>query len=339
MDKVINLGIPHIGEQIFASIDTHHVVQFLQVSKTWRVIAEKVLNTKDRHGRNAFYLACNNGNDHHVQLMLENSDNIDVDSKDNLGQTPFYRACRCGQASIVSILLDHADTKQIDLNAKENDWSISPFAVACYFGHKDVAKSLLDYTGKTSIDFNAIDKKEKTSFNRAYESGSTELVKMLLLDYAVEKKLDLGLNHTLSLICKLPQTIRDLLHRPRLCLIDGHWRLNFKVAASGRNILGNSNEGPVKLLLEFSEKRDTANHSDNVRTALIQACKFEQRNIVNVILTHAEEKNIQIDYKTLLDVAMKNDMHLSQGVKDMLAVLAENQPSSKRRKTSDNIQK
>ena len=43
MDKVINLGIPHIGERIFGSFDTPGLKNFLEVSETWKVLAENVL--------------------------------------------------------------------------------------------------------------------------------------------------------------------------------------------------------------------------------------------------------------------------------------------------------
>ena len=268
MDKVINLWIPHVGEQIFGNNDTHDVLQFRQVSKTWKVIAEKVLNTKDRHGKNAFYLACQNGNDHNVRLMLENSDNIYVDARDKQGRTPFWIACRYGQTSIVSMLLDHADTKQIDLNDKENDWSISPFAVACYFGHKDVAKSLLDYTGKTSIDFNARDKKKKTPFIRACESGSTELVK-LLLDCAKEKKLNC--RYSMRVYACFQRPIADILFYVKPCLYLGNWRLHLVWAVTRLS----EEEDLIKVLLEFSEKKDAANHAENVKIAFEKACENE----------------------------------------------------------------
>ena len=270
MDKVINLWIPHVGEQIFSNIDTLQAVQFLQVSKAWRVIAEKVLNTKDRHGRNAFYLACKNGNDHHVRLMLENSDNIDVDARRNSGWTPFFRACRYGQTSIVSMLLDHADTKRIDLNVSKNSWFITPFAVACYFGHKDVAKLLLDYKGKTRIDFNARNKKKKTPFIRACETGSAEVVK-LLLDYATEKKLDCS--HPMRVYGYFQRPIADILFHVKPCLYSGNWR--FRIGWAVTESCGSSKEDLIKVLLEFSEKKDAANHAENVKIAFEKACENE----------------------------------------------------------------
>ena len=43
MDKVINLGIPHVGEHIFESIDTPGLFNCLGVSQTWKELAENVL--------------------------------------------------------------------------------------------------------------------------------------------------------------------------------------------------------------------------------------------------------------------------------------------------------
>ena len=43
MDKVINLGIPHISELIFESIDTPELFQCALVSETWKILAESDL--------------------------------------------------------------------------------------------------------------------------------------------------------------------------------------------------------------------------------------------------------------------------------------------------------
>ena len=42
MDKIINLGIPHVAEQIFESIETQELIECLKVSETWKVLAENV---------------------------------------------------------------------------------------------------------------------------------------------------------------------------------------------------------------------------------------------------------------------------------------------------------
>ena len=43
MDKVINPGIPHVGEQVFESLETDDLIQCLEVSQTWKFLAENVL--------------------------------------------------------------------------------------------------------------------------------------------------------------------------------------------------------------------------------------------------------------------------------------------------------
>ena len=43
MEKVINRGIPHVGEKIFRSVDTNGLIQCLSVSSTWKELAENVL--------------------------------------------------------------------------------------------------------------------------------------------------------------------------------------------------------------------------------------------------------------------------------------------------------
>ena len=43
MEKVINLRLPHVGEQVFESIDTDGLIQLFEVSTTWKVLAQNVL--------------------------------------------------------------------------------------------------------------------------------------------------------------------------------------------------------------------------------------------------------------------------------------------------------
>ena len=58
IDKVINLGIPHVGELIFESIDTQGLFQFALVSETWKILAENVLI---KRWKGKMFEACRNG--------------------------------------------------------------------------------------------------------------------------------------------------------------------------------------------------------------------------------------------------------------------------------------
>ena len=58
LDKVINLGIPHVGELIFESIDTPGLIKCLEVSETWKELAENVLI---KRWKGKMLEACKNG--------------------------------------------------------------------------------------------------------------------------------------------------------------------------------------------------------------------------------------------------------------------------------------
>ena len=66
---IINLGIPHVGEQIFSSLDTDELIQFLEVSEPWKILIENVL-FKRWKGR--ILEACTDGKTHVVKILLSN---------------------------------------------------------------------------------------------------------------------------------------------------------------------------------------------------------------------------------------------------------------------------
>ena len=68
MEKVINIGIPHVAEQIFESIDTPGLIKCLEVSQTWKFLAENVLI---KRWKGKMFEACQNGETKVVQLLLE----------------------------------------------------------------------------------------------------------------------------------------------------------------------------------------------------------------------------------------------------------------------------
>ena len=193
MDKVINLGIPHVGELIFKSIDTPRLFQCVLVSDTWKFMVETVLikrwkgrmleacisgetkvvqlllvccnseesglNARDEYGRNPFMFACCNGHKDVVQLFLDHSDRIDLNARSKSGKTAFMWACVFGHKDVVQLLLDHSD--RIDMNARANNGGTG-FMEACYYGRKDVVQLLLDHSER--IELNARDNIGNTAF-------------------------------------------------------------------------------------------------------------------------------------------------------------------------------
>ena len=115
MDKVIDLGIPHVGELIFESIDTPGLIKCLEVSETWKVLAENVLI---KRWKGKMFEACKSGETKVVQLLLErcNSEESGLNIKDEEGRTAFMWACYFGHKDIVILLLDLSDSIQLNLH-------------------------------------------------------------------------------------------------------------------------------------------------------------------------------------------------------------------------------
>ena len=209
MDKVINLGIPHVGELIFESFDTPRLIKCLEVSETWKVLAENVLikrwkgkmfeacksgetkvvqlllercnseesglNIKDEGGWTSLMWACFYGHKDVIQLLMDHSDRIELNARSNLGMTAFILACSIGHKDVVKLLLDHSET--IELNTRYNN-GVTGFILACFNGRKDVVKLLLEHSER--IDLNARSNNGWNAFMWACEHGHKDVVKLFL---------------------------------------------------------------------------------------------------------------------------------------------------------------
>ena len=158
MEKVINLGIPHVGEQIFASIETPELVQSLQISEPWKILAKNVLINR---WKGKMFGACISGETEIVQLLLENC----------------IYSCGGGHNDVINLILNHPDS-MIEVNAQDAV-GCTALMQASKYGHNDVVQSLLKYSGRT-IDFNIQCQDGKTAFIYACEHGNKEVVQLLL---------------------------------------------------------------------------------------------------------------------------------------------------------------
>ena len=169
MDKVINLGIPHVSELIFESIPTPQLIKCLEVSETWKMLAENVL-LKRWKGR--LFQACNRGYIEVVTLLLDSTDQINLNARNTRGQTAFIMSCAYGQISIVQFLLSHP---KVEVNTHDNKgWTALVWA--CAKNHKDVVKLLLDHSDR-KIDLNVRNDSGWTAFIWACQEGRKYVVK------------------------------------------------------------------------------------------------------------------------------------------------------------------
>ena len=193
MEKVINLGIPHVGEQIFRSFGDKTLIQWTKLCSTWNVIAGNVLYERWKHD---FFEAYKTDKIDIVRIFLERCDSEDnqLNTKGRDGVTPFTFACRNGRSEIVKLLLHYSDVKNIDLNVTD-DVGYNGFISACINGHQHIVKLLLEHTGKREIDFNAKIVhheygKVLTAGHYAFLHSGVEIVE-LLREYADIKGIDI----------------------------------------------------------------------------------------------------------------------------------------------------
>ena len=102
INNIINLGIPHVGEQIFSSVDTNELIQLIEVSEPWKVIIENVLL---RRWNGRIYEACKDGKTEIVKILLANlkGKNPELNAKVAHGLTAFTRACKNGHKDVCQI--------------------------------------------------------------------------------------------------------------------------------------------------------------------------------------------------------------------------------------------
>ena len=211
INNIINLGIPHIGEKIFSSVDTNELIQWMKVSKPWRVLIENVLK-KRWNGK--IFEACKDGKTEIVKILLANLKSKDeLNYKGERGWTAFAWACKNGHKDVVKLLLDQPGSKHLRKNKNEENaydaaeygQDLSPFFIACESGHADVVKLFMQYSGTKNIDLNAAETGlDLTPFFIACKNGHTDVVK-LMVDHTRSKNTIWMLNLYMNVLhlCKL----------------------------------------------------------------------------------------------------------------------------------------
>ena len=180
MENVINFRYPHVGEQIFKSMDTPGLVDCLEVSQTWKELAGNVL-MKRWKGKiySKMYEACKNGETKIVKILLERCtpEECGLNIRDDGGYTPFMMACKNGHKDVVKLLLDNSEG--IDLNIKSRFTKMTALMWACENGHKDVVQSLLEHSD-SRIDVNATTDYGRTALMIASQRGHQDIVQLFM---------------------------------------------------------------------------------------------------------------------------------------------------------------
>ena len=186
MERVINVGIPHIGEQIFRSVPTSNLIRILVVSKTWKILAENILFER---WREKISVACDSGNTAVMRILLERLENSEINVRGNYGhitygevpriwkRTLLMLACQRGHINIIRLLMQFSKHKDIDLNAQDNN-GYTALMIVCEAEeeHKHIVQLLLT---NSRIDLNARDKYGRTAYDIACQQGHEKIAQKL----------------------------------------------------------------------------------------------------------------------------------------------------------------
>ena len=99
MDKIINLGIPHVAEQIFDCLATKDIAEVKKVSEAWKILAGKVLEQRMFEAwKDKVPLACETGRSDIVEVLLRRSDLgiVDFNARNTDAETGLTLACANG---------------------------------------------------------------------------------------------------------------------------------------------------------------------------------------------------------------------------------------------------
>ena len=203
MERVINLGIPHVGELIFESFDTPELINCMEVSETWRELAGNVL-IKRRKGKiyMQIFEAFKSGETKVAQQLLKRLGDDALFQCALVSKTwkilvdqvlmkrwnkKMFEACQNGETKVVQLLLERYNFEENGLNFQD-ELGATPFMWACNYGHKNVVQLLLDHSER--IDLNARNFCNwspkplssffgKTALTIAHQRGHQDIVQMV----------------------------------------------------------------------------------------------------------------------------------------------------------------
>ena len=162
------------------------------------------MNVTDDQGKIYVGLSRRKSSCRQTPLNHPKSEQIEMNLKDDQGMTAFVLACVNGWQNVVKVLLHHSKSHGIDLNVKSSlggvssvhldsrrsphlNFDASAFMLACCNEDITMVNLLLDHSEKRKIDLNRRNVAGMTGFMQACRLGQIDTVK-LLLDHQAKKK-------------------------------------------------------------------------------------------------------------------------------------------------------
>ena len=194
METILNESVPHIGELIFKHFSDQALLQYRQLSKFCKELAESVLIKRwKRHFENGCYIGHKHVPALNFLLNQPESKDIEINAKDAYGRTAFMKACINGKHEVVKVMLESSEYSRrrgIVLNVRDNGGKTA-FIWACYMGHPQVVKLLLDHCSSKNIDLNVEDIRGSTGLKLACQNRRNVGLVNLILNHEALIRIDL----------------------------------------------------------------------------------------------------------------------------------------------------
>jgi ankyrin repeat protein len=137
----------------------------------------KSVDDRDKSGRTSLYIACQDGNEKIVNLLLQSGANVNIAA--NNGSTPLHAASLNSYVTLVQLLLKRG----AKINAAASH-GITPLHSACWNGHDEVVEELI----RCEANLNVLANDGCTSLYVASRNNHNRVVK-LLLDAGADKNI------------------------------------------------------------------------------------------------------------------------------------------------------
>jgi ankyrin repeat protein len=239
----------------------------------------KSIDEEDKSGRTSLYIACQDGNEKIVSLLLQFGANVDIAA--NNGFTPLHAASVNSYVTLVQLLLKRG----ANINAAASH-GITPLHSACWNGHDEVVEELI----RCKANLNASANDGCTSLYIASRNKHNRVVK-LLLNAGADKNFAQEDGVTPLLIASQEG------HKKNVeALLKFKADVNIASASGETPLYVACQNGHVQVAQNLIEAGADINAATNRNwTPLLVACQQEHAQIVELLLRYGADVNKKVD--------------------------------------------